>query len=60
MGDELRDAIDHIQDRIDNKELIDYIDDVEMKLVLDDVEMKLVLDAAWRYWDLLDEEYDGY
>lgn len=50
----LADAIDHIQDRIDNKELIDYVDDV------DDVEMKLVLEAAWRYWDLLDEEGDPW
>lgn len=51
MSDKLRDAIDHIQGKLDAGELIDYTDDVELRLVLN---------AAWRYWDLQDEEYDGY
>lgn len=41
--DKLRDAIDHIQDKFDNKELIDYTDSEELELVLN---------AAWCYWDL--------
>ena len=49
MNDKLRDAIDHIQDKLDNGELVDYTDAEELKAVLD---------AAWRYWDLQDEEYD--
>lgn len=48
MRDKLRDAIDHIQDKLDNGELIDYTDDVELRLVLN---------AAWRYWDL--QEWEG-
>lgn len=47
MSDKLRDAIDHIQDKLDNGELIDYTDDEELKLVLE---------AAWRYWDMSDGE----
>lgn len=47
MNDNLRDAMDRLQDKLDNGELIDYTDDEELKLVLE---------AAWRYWDLQDEE----
>lgn len=52
MNDKLRDAIDHIQDKLDNGELIDYTDTEELKAVLE---------AAWRYWDsTYNKEYDGY
>lgn len=51
MSDKLRDAIDHLQDKLDAGELIDYTDDEELKAVME---------AAWCYWDLQDEEYDGY
>lgn len=51
MSDKLRDAIDHIQDKLDDNQLIDYSDARELQMVLE---------AAWCYWDLQDEEYDGY
>lgn len=51
MNDKLRDAIDHIQDKLDNGELIDYTDSEDLQMVLE---------AAWRYWDSQDGEYDGY
>lgn len=51
MSDKLRDAMDHIQGKLDAGELIDYTDAEELKALLE---------AAWRYWDLQDGEYDGY
>lgn len=50
MNDKLRDAIDHIQDKLDAGELIDYTDDEELKAVLE---------AAWCYWaGEANKEYD--
>lgn len=46
MNDKLRDAIDHIQDKLDAGELIDHTDARELQWVLE---------AAWRYLDLSDE-----
>ena len=39
----LEDAIDHLQAKLDDNQLIDYTDAEELTLVLD---------AAWRYRDL--------
>ena len=41
--DNFQDAIDHIQAKLDDNQLIDYTDAEELTLVLE---------AAWRYWDL--------
>lgn len=46
MSDKLRDAIDNIQNKLDNDQLIDYRDAEELQLVLE---------AARQYWDLCDE-----
>lgn len=46
----LLDAIDHLQGKLDNDELIDYTDKAEVQAVLD---------AAYRYWDLNDDEERG-
>lgn len=51
MNDELREAIDAIQDKIDGGRLID---------VTSDEALLVVLEAARLYWYHLDEEYDGY
>lgn len=51
MTDKLVDAIDHLQDKLDNGEPIDYTDSEELKAVLE---------AAWRYWDLQDGEGDSW
>lgn len=52
MNDKLRDAIDHIQGKLDNGELIDYTDSEDLQMVLE---------AADRYWeDRYNEGYDGY
>lgn len=50
MSDKLRDAIDEIQG---------YVDDGEPVPIYCSEELQAVLEAAWRYWDLQDEEYDG-
>ena len=39
----LSDAIDHLQDKLDDDQLIDYTDREELEVVLE---------AAWKYWDL--------
>ena len=41
--DNFQDAIDHIQAKLDDNQLIDYTDAEELTLVLE---------AAWRHWDL--------
>lgn len=52
MNDKLRDAIDHIQDKLDNGELIDYTDSEELQLVLEEAD---------RYWEnTYDKGHDGY
>lgn len=47
MSNVLRDAIDHIQGKLDNDELIDYTDAEELQMIIE---------AAYRYWDQCDEE----
>lgn len=43
----LTDAIDHLQAKLDDNQLIDYTDHPELEMVLE---------AAWMYHDLTDEE----
>lgn len=43
MNDKLRDALDNLQEKIDNEELIDYTDHEELQEIFN---------AAWKYWDL--------
>lgn len=49
MSDKLRDAIDNIQG---------LVDDFQEVTVSDYEDLQKVIEAAWRYWDMCDEDDD--